>query len=495
MNDLLIRWGNRAIGTLVLAAVSWGVFIHSAFPAISATVLFSLLGLAVCIWAGLRLFAQDASSVRSRNSRVSRPAPPFGPQSLWIWGPISLLGLLVILQMIPLPAPLVGALSPRRAELAQRLSEGLPELKSSSLAFSVDPNTSLRALPFFVFPVMAFLLGGFLASSPRRARGIVRILLCLVLAEALYGLAEQLTGHRHVLWIPDNGWDAQGTFVNRNHFAATLSLFLPVAIGWLYFRISDHISDPDPDRESLLPPTFWDILNSRHSLWLFAPAVLVLGIIQGHSRGGFSSMVFGLAFMLWAGLRSRMVRAFAVVGILLGLAILGSAITSDYRVVFNRFGEPGDYEGEAGRMATWRNSLGIVSDYPWFGIGLGNFADVYPRYEKGDYGWRPLQAHDEWLEGLLTFGFLGMCPLVIALVVCFVKSCRVIRHAGRDKPWLLGVWCGLLGLVLHSFVEFTFHSPGIVITASLLMGLLLGFGRLHGIPGHQRERPPELAQE
>ena len=227
---------------------------------------------------------------------------------------------------------------------------------------------------------------------------------------------------------------------------------------------------------NLLPPTSWDMLNSRHSLWLFVPAILIMGIIQSHSRGGFASMLFSLAIMLFAGVRSRMTRTFSAVGILLALAIFGYAINSDYQAVIDRFKDSArEYEGENGRMALWRNSLGMMADYPWFGIGPGNFADAYRHYERGSYSSSPYQAHNEWLEGFLTFGIWGMCPLVIAVVICFAKSFHTIRRAGRDKPWLLGIWCGLLGLMLHSFVEFTFHSPGIAITASVLMGLLLGF--------------------
>lgn len=488
MSNYLVRWGIRAMQILLLLSVFWGMVIHGAFGALSATVLFGLLGSAFCLWVSLRLFARSQDDLSLQRCRHSEPVPALSVPSPWIWGPIVLLGFFVIIQTIPLPTWLVGSFSPQRVRLAHRLSEALPELWTNSLTISVNPDFSRRDLPFFLFPVIAFILGNFMASSRKRVRKIIRFLVCLVMAEALYGLAEQLSGHRYMLWIPipGGGENALGTFVNRNHFAAVLSLFLPITVGWIYFRASDTVNDLDHDE--IRPPTSWDFLASSRGLWLLGPAVLVLGIIQSHSRGGFSTMLFGLALMLGRGFRSHLARTLAATGVLLAIVILVYTINSDYRLVLNRFENLTETESQNGRITIWRNSLGIVSDYPMVGIGLGNFADVYRQYETESTGYSPYQAHNEWLEGVLTFGILGFCPLLLALVVCFVKSYRIACEGERDKPWLLGVWCGLLGLALHSFVEFTFHSPGIIIPASFLMGLLLGFERLNASRQHEWRR-------
>lgn len=493
MSNSLVRWVTGAIQALVIAAAFWGVMIHSAFWVLSTTMLFALLGSAICLWAALRLFTRATPDSPRRRTTSNTPVPALTIQSPWIWGPIVLLGLITIAQTVPLPVELVGLVSPKRVDLAHRLSLALPELRTNFLTISVDPGSSRKQLPFLLFPIMAFILGNFLASSRKRARTVVRILIYVAIVEGLYALAEQLSGHMYILWIPYSGDDALGTFVNRNHFAAIMSLFLPVTIGWLYFHIT-HVTD-NADADERLPPTSWDILTSRHGLWVLAPVIIMMGIIQSHSRGGFSSMLFGIAIMIGAGLRSRVARTFAAAGIVLALVTFVYTINSDYRTMLDRFEELQQAGSEDGRVTTWRNSMGIVRDYPLFGIGPGNFADVYRQHDKESTGFSPYQAHNEWLEGLLTFGFIGMCPLYAALVFCFVKSYRIVCQADRDKPWLLGVWCGLLGLVLHSFVEFTFHSPGIIIPASLLMGLLLGFERLNKSRYHEWRRSSNTEQQ
>jgi O-antigen ligase len=502
MKRRIARWGSSTVQTLVLAAVAWSTVIHSAYSYVTPTVLFVLLGSALCIWASSRLLlpstgAEGSGSHGEPNADAPaaavphhRPITPLAVQSLWIWVPLCLLCLLTLASVIPLPASLIEVLSPSRAAWARKLSEALPDLKTRWLTLSADSDATQRAFPYFLFPLMAFVLGNSLASSRRRVRGIVTFLLCLALAEGLYGLAEQLSGHRYVLWIADRSDDARGTFINRNHFAATLSLFVPMAIGWLYFRASYVVQRPTLG--DILTPTSWDLLHSRRGLWLVVPPVLVLGIIQSHSRGAFSSMLLGLALMVLAGWRSRVSRAFAVISIVLSIVILGYAMSGDYEKTIKRFGEISELTGKGGRAATWSDSLGIVRDYPLFGIGLGNFADVYRHYQTSGSKSAPYQAHNEWLEGLLTFGWPGMGLLVVAVAVCFVKSFRIVRRARRDQPWLLGAWAGLLALMVHSFVEFNFHMPNIAITAALLMGLVLGYERLCPTKAHhnlRRNRP------
>ena len=161
MSEFLTLWGKRAIEILLLAAVLWGVFIHSAFWAFSSSVLFCLLGLALCVWAGTRLFARDSSAELSQRSRTDRSIPPFNIHSPWIWAPIVLLSLLVIFQTVPLPVPLVELLSPKRVDLAQKISEALPELETGLLTLSVDPDATRRLMPFFLFPLILCLLASY----------------------------------------------------------------------------------------------------------------------------------------------------------------------------------------------------------------------------------------------------------------------------------------------------------------------------------------------
>jgi O-antigen ligase len=312
---------------------------------------------------------------------------------------------------------------------------------------------------------------------------VILVLIALALLEALYGLAEQLSGHHYILWLPSSEQSASGTFINRNHFAATLSLFLPITVGWFYFRAAGAHAALEAGR--LLPPASWDVLSTRHGLWMLAPPLLAAGTVQSHSRGGFCSMLFGLGLMFALGVRNRAARALSLLGIVLGLTMFAYGINSDYGVVLDRFTDLiGQQEGETSRTAIWRNSVAMFRDYPVWGVGLGGFPTVYRRYAQADTAHYPYWAHNEWWEGLLSLGLVGMSLIVALVAAVFVQSLVILRRTGRDQPWLLGVWCGLSGLALHSFAEFNFHIPSIAMSACLLAGILLGYGR-----HRRRERP------
>jgi hypothetical protein len=40
--------------------------------------------------------------------------------------------------------------------------------------------------------------------------------------------------------------------------------------------------------------------------------------------------------------------------------------------------------GDEGRIATWRATLRMIADHPWFGTGQGTFSWAYPAYRQPD---------------------------------------------------------------------------------------------------------------
>jgi O-antigen ligase len=96
------------------------------------------------------------------------------------------------------------------------------------------------------------------------------------------------------------------------------------------------------------------------------------------------------------------------------------------------------------------------------------------QYATRDTSTYPYQAHNEWLELVLTLGVLGT-GWVVALGIGLVRQARrVLREAGGDYPWLLGIACGLAALMMHCLVEFNLHVPGVSLPAALLAGVLVG---------------------
>ena len=474
--DRCICLGNVCLEWLALGAIVSGTLALGGVGEWAFALLFGLLSAAICIWAGLRLLAGDTPQTQRPYGDFNYDtAPPLLVHSRWlVWIMLAVVGYLIF-QTVPLPPVLARALSPRRVAREAALRLAMDEPPPAAYPLSANNLAGREALPPVALAIMAFTTGAYLAGNRRRARRMVTCLLGLGLVEALYGLAENLSGHHYIFWIPAAKPFACGTFYNRNHFAALLSVLAPLSIGWFYFRAASR--QADVERNALVPPTPWDILSSRAGLWMLVPAALMLGVIQSASRGGFAALLLGTALFFALSARGRSIRTVSWLTLILSLTLFAYAVSSEYQIMLDRYGQLAD-KGE-GRLEVWRDSLGIIRDYPLFGIGLGNFPKIFMLYSTRDTTSYPYQAHNEWLEGLITLGFVGMALLAALIVTLFVLAYQRLRKTGQDQCWLLGAWCGLVGLAMHCFVEFNLHIPSLTVVVFFLTGILVGFNH-HG---------------
>lgn len=467
MRFSLTLWAVRLVDLLTLAAIAVCLLLFGGVWGVGFAVTFGLLASAFSLWAVSRAIAGEPGG--ANRAPVAPAALPV--RSILVWLLPLFASSWLVLQIVPLPVSLVQAVSPERVEQAELIEGLLPEFGSESLTLAVSASNSRRALLTVVAALMAFVLGMSASTHRSRARGYIVVLLLMLLVEALYGLSESLTGQAHALWYSAaDGASASGTFINRNHYAALLSIFFPVSIGWFLFSVGD--SQQAGRNRGMLPPTAWDRLGSRQGMWMLVPCMLAVSVIQSHSRGGFSTLLLGVGLFLAIGARRTGVRTVSIFGIALALALFAFGVNSDHEELAERFDQVD--EGAHGRLAAWGEASDILADYPIAGIGLANYTLVYPQYSRENNASTITHAENEWLEGFVAVGYVGMAPVVIALLLLFAITLRRIENAGNDMPWVLGIWCGLLGLALHSAVEGILHLPAIVLIGALLAGLLLG---------------------
>jgi O-antigen ligase len=105
-------------------------------------------------------------------------------------------------------------------------------------------------------------------------------------------------------------------------------------------------------------------------------------------------------------------------------------------------------------------SLRMIRDHPWFGVGLGAWPTVYPRYAIVDIGAFANQAHNDWLqwtaEGGVPFGLMlgGLC------FWCLRTAFRTV--------WGLGA----LAVFLHALVDYPFSRPALGSWTILIVAML-----------------------
>ncbi|MCC6488636.1 MAG: O-antigen ligase family protein [Candidatus Hydrogenedentes bacterium] len=126
------------------------------------------------------------------------------------------------------------------------------------------------------------------------------------------------------------------------------------------------------------------------------------------------------------------------------------------------------------RLSYWKSGVKMALANSIAGVGLGNFGAVYPKYQLPNSA-DVKQAHNDFLQMFCETGVPG--GILFALFWgCFgVWGIRRIRRESvKAERWLLaGVFCGVVGFLLHSAVDMNFPNPSLATLVFLLAGLFL----------------------
>ena len=128
--------------------------------------------------------------------------------------------------------------------------------------------------------------------------------------------------------------------------------------------------------------------------------------------------------------------------------------------------EPLEHFSGSGRSVFWENSIPIIRQSPIFGNGV----NTYSQMAKGRSGY----PHNCYLQLMAEMGLLGLGILGWMIFVLF-------REARRGLAWvkdsvlgfvLPGAMAGLLGFLVHSFVDTNFYSVQLGNLMWVTMGMI-----------------------
>lgn len=316
----------------------------------------------------------------------------------------------------------------------------------------------------FVVYVAAFALAAALAAAPAARARLAAALITLGVAEALYGLAQELAGWQQILGIDKIYYRSQatGTYVNPNHFAGLLEMILPLALAaaaW-HWELAAR-----PGRG-----------GGRAAALFFAALALLMaaGVFASHSRMGMLSAAAGAAFAaaLWTFSthgRRRKIRATALAGALAAAALLALWIGPE--PVVERFRTV--KSDSVSRIDLWRESAALVRARPVFGAGWGAYPHLYPQVQATELEFAVEHAHNDYLELATEFGIPGAALLVALAGGVLARALRLAWRGLEDRAsyHALGAASGLAALGVHSLADFNLRLPANALIFSALLGL------------------------
>ncbi|HTZ72599.1 MAG TPA: O-antigen ligase family protein [Candidatus Aquilonibacter sp.] len=286
----------------------------------------------------------------------------------------------------------------------------------------------------------------FLTTQAFRTRDDLQVLawflVILCFAASLEAIIQFFTSGDKIYWFQtvQSGVKPFGPFVNRNHFAGFVELTLPTGLGLLMLRGIRRDLVPLMTLLTLVPISALVLSSSRGGIIGVCAALCVLAAFRWNRRGTDKLRV------------GPIVAAVAAAVLLIGWVGAKRAIS--------RF-EPGTGEeiSTGKRISMTRGALHMFLDHPLMGTGLGTTVVVYPRYETMYDGRLVDHVHDDYAETLAETGLLGGACGVSFLILLFegAREGYLAEQGHFSRALHAGAIAAVVGLLLHSFVDFNLH--------------------------------------
>lgn len=176
---------------------------------------------------------------------------------------VALAALLVAIaiQLIPIPAGIVSAISPHAAQITAAIRlRPLGAVPPALTPLSVDAGATLIALGTVSLGVLSFWIARAVFSAGGATRLFCRALAFLGALAAALAVIQKAIAPRSVLFVVEpaaRSASPYGAFVNRNHFAAWLLMVAAPVIGYSIARMRIH-----PARRGRWQESIGQILSS-----------------------------------------------------------------------------------------------------------------------------------------------------------------------------------------------------------------------------------------
>jgi O-antigen ligase len=274
----------------------------------------------------------------------------------------------------------------------------------------------------WVLLVLAYIYTRTTIRTDRAARGVLIALFLTGSAESLLGAVQFFVPMGPPAFAVGPFIRAHGMFGQPNPFAGYLGTILPIALAMTLV--------PHPGR--------------FRAIATFSFVMIAMGIVLSLSRGAWLGLAISLGVMAlaWSQQARKLVIPLAAsVVFIIALAMLGllppnlaARITSvtDNFGVFDVRSVVLSSENFAvvERMAHWQAGWEMFEDYPFLGVGPGNYPAVYERYYITPWREALGHAHNYYLNMAAEAGMPGLLALLVLLGLAFRALRRRIRAAG-----------------------------------------------------------------
>ena len=359
------------------------------------------------------------------------------------------LGLVALLQALPVPPSLIQLLSPTTHHFYLSMLESAGRYGQGQwFPFSLDAPASLNAAAAWLSVFLCFAL----APSLLTRRRLARVLALLGSLVAALGFMHKLAGAEKILFLyPFHGAPPFffSVFINPNAMA-----------GFMAFCSLSALALALDSRR----------LETR-LLWLLAFVGMATAGFMSLSVGGGLAFASGLASFFWMEAQKRRDRGKRLLWIEAAtLASLGLGAYLAFGELWTKLTVKlaPNAVAQASRLRIWSETWSMIADHPLTGIGSGAYELAFFRYQKTVWHGRVVYPENLFVQiaseqGLVVAG-------VLAMLVLFLLW-RLLRRSGNTLH--SGLAAGAIALVISNQFDFNLNLLGVALPFSAALSLLL----------------------
>jgi O-antigen ligase len=180
--------------------------------------------------------------------------------------------------------------------------------------------------------------------------------------------------------------------------------------------------------------------------------ISMLTLFLTKSIGGWISLIFSIILFLFLG---KLLNKKTIFIVFILILLLGGVWT----IRINKeehFTQPSFSLTK--RISYWTETIKIILQHPFKGIGLGNFSLKETVF-----------AHNSYLQIWAEMGLLGLL-MWLTIIFLFIKKGLRNIHYERENYYKLGLFLSGASFLIHNFIDFSFFVP----QASFLWWVILG---------------------
>jgi len=343
-------------------------------------------------------------------------------------------------------------------------------------ALSADPFESW----IFAIRLLALTAAGVMAArfthNSMRLAILVGAIIFIAIASGAFGIVRLTTQHTDGFVLSSlrmGGGFAE--FINRDHFAFIIEPAMGLLAALTLLRSGS---------------------GSRKLFYLSAIILLWAALVMSRSRGGVlavsAEMIVAALIFLYSRkshrateknwtrrTRSVITTAITVAAIVLIITTTmiwlgGDQLSTGVETATTEIAnDASDTHEGARRRDIWRATMRLARAHPVAGAGLGGYWAEFPVYHDASGVLTPQQSHNDYLELLASGGLIG-AAIFVWFAFALVKQCRkaLTTFTGIQRAIACGSIICIVGVALHSLVEFGLHITANALAFVILLAIL-----------------------